>query len=175
MPTDVKAIVQVLMQQRERLCAHIWTIVRDAQLVEDVLQELSVLAIEKGGDFPDDVHLIAWLRRAARLKALEALRARGRLPVYMDDALLDELERQWEQRALLSDAELIKALHDCVGTLTAGNQQILSLRYRKGKKAAEIATLLGRKVEAVYRALTRIHVALRDCVDRKRREAGAHE
>jgi RNA polymerase sigma-70 factor (ECF subfamily) len=175
MPTDIKMVVQVMMQQRERLCAHIWTIVRDAQLVEDVLQELSVLAIEKEGNFPDDRRLIAWLHRAARLKALEALRAQGRLPLYMDDALLDEFERQWEQRAILSEVEVIKTLHACIEHLTPGNRQILTLRYRKGKKAAEVAKLLGRKVEAVYRALTRIHCALRDCVERKLKEAATHE
>lgn len=69
MPLDVATIVQTLMQQRDSLSVYIWTIVRDVQLVEDTLQELSILAVQKGGEIEDASRLPAWFRRAVRFNS----------------------------------------------------------------------------------------------------------
>ena len=167
MSMDSKTIVRVLMQQRDRLFAYIWSIVGDAHLAEDVLQEVSLLAMENGGEVADEVRLAAWLRHAARNKALEAVRRRSRQPTPLDEAILEAMEPDWQQYDALEESELVDLLRTCVKQLTANNQRIVTLRYVDGLKSNEIARRLHRNVSAVYQAITRIHRALSECMSRR--------
>ncbi len=80
-------VVRILMRERDRLFAYIWAAVGDAHLAEDVFQEVSMLAAEKGIDVANEHALVIWIRRAARLKSLEAVRARTRRPTPLDDSV----------------------------------------------------------------------------------------
>lgn len=155
------------MQQRERLYAQIWTLVGDMQLAEDVLQEVSLLAVDKATEVPDDDRLIAWLRRAARLKSLEALRSLGRQVPPFSDELLDQFDVEWQSRDACPDSEIVAALRECMQQLTPDNRRLLKLRYASGKKTGDIADLLGRKAATVYQALSRVHRVLRQCIQGK--------
>ena len=175
MPIDAKTVAKVLMQQRDRLFAQVWTIVGDPQLIEDVLQELAVVAIGKGVEVEDEPRLCAWLCKAARLKSLEALRSRGRTPLLLSDEVLDQLDFVWMAEHQTPLAKTLEHLRTCVEKLTPNNRHILGLRYGQGKKTAEVAAIVGRKVTAVYKALIRMHVTLRECVEARLVEERAHE
>ena len=166
MALSSETIVRVLMSHRNRLSAYIWSIVGDAHLAEDVFQEVSMLAVQKGCDVADSERLVVWLRRTARLKSLEARRKQRRSPL-LDEVLLADYDAQWERYDPLEEAELIEALYACVEELTENNRRIVTLRYGQGLKSSEVATVLRRKVTAVYRAIGRIHRALADCMDGK--------
>ena len=170
MALEVKTVVQVLMQQQNRLFAYIWSIVGDSQLAEDAMQELSVLAVEKGPEVSDENMLVVWLRRAARLKALEARRKKSQLPVALEESVAEQLEAHWAQFDTTSDVNLVDILNHCVEQLTTHHREILRLRYVQGKKAGEIARALNRKAATVYQSIARLHRILRDCVDRQLRE-----
>ena len=60
-----------------------------------------------------------------------------------------------------------QALQSCLEQLNDNNRRIIEFRYFDELKSARIAELLGRNVAAVYRALSRIHSTLRECVDNK--------
>jgi RNA polymerase sigma-70 factor (ECF subfamily) len=177
MTIDVKTVVQVLMQQRDRLFAYIWAIVGDLQLAEDTLQELSLLAVEKGPEVQDEARLVVWLRRAARLKALEMLRQRGRTPLALGESVLDQLESHWVDQERHAEADVVRALEECLNQLTPNNRRILAMRYAEGKKTGDIAIALGRKLPTVYQSLVRVHRALRQCIEAKLKllEETAHE
>ena len=168
-------IVQVLMEQRDRLFAYIWTIVHDVQLAEDVLQEVSILAMKKGGEIEDRKRLVPWLRHAARLEALTACRRRARSPLILDDQVLDHLDAFWAKRDAYSASQEMDALRECVAQLTAKNLRILSLKHADGKKAPEIAKILGHSVDVVYTMVARIHRSLRECVQARLQAGGANE
>jgi RNA polymerase sigma-70 factor (ECF subfamily) len=164
MPIPVKTVVQVLMQQHNRLFAYIWTIVGDAQLAEDAMQELSVLAVEKGVEVVDEDRLVVWLWRAAKLKALEFRRQKRGVPLPLDAEVADRLEQAWQDRTSSGDSRLAEALQQCVESLSSHHRELLRLRYTDGKKAGEIARSLNRKAATVYQSIARLHRILRDCI-----------
>ena len=173
MPLKTTVIAQILMQQHDRLFAQAWTIVRDTQLVEDTLQDLSMLAMQKGESLEDEQHLAAWLRRAVRFKALEVLKRHGRTPLVVNDAILDQFEVYWEDRQRHQDSDRLDALAACLDRLTPKNRRLLQLRYADGKKPAEIAGIVGRNVDVVYTLIARAHRSLRECIElRLRGELG---
>lgn len=154
----------MLLQERVKLLAYIWAIVRDEHLCEDVFQEVSLLAIDKREEIYDQQALLPWLRQTARHRALHAVEARKRRPVLLSDTLLDTLDRCWQRYDDTSAATLADALRKCVAKLTAHARQLIALRYVEGLSGIQIAQMLGRKVTTVYMALSRTHGNLRRCV-----------
>lgn len=164
MPVDQKNVVRVLMVQRDRLFAYIWSIVGDVHLAEDVIQEVSLVAAEKGGEVANERALVVWLRTTARHKCLEAIRADRRAPLSLASQTLDLLDAQWARQDEVDTATMLAALDDCLRQLTPRTQRLVRMRYVENLGASHIAGVLHRKTAAVYQALTRAHRALGDCM-----------
>ena len=60
-----EAVLRALLANRTTLLGYIWSMVRDRHVVEDIFQEVSVLALEKREEFGDERALPTWLRRTA--------------------------------------------------------------------------------------------------------------
>jgi len=172
MPIQEETLVLLLLRERSRLLAYVRAIVRDEHLAEDVFQEAAALAVRERERIQDRAHFLLWMRKTARYRALNALRQRQRL--VFNDELLDQLEADWERTDAVPDAELADALHHCMGQLTPNNQHILKLRYGQGISGLRLAEALGRQLNAVYVALTRIHKALGECIRRRLESELAH-
>jgi DNA-directed RNA polymerase specialized sigma24 family protein len=74
-------IVRVLIEEHDKLSAYSWLILRDAHLVEEVLQEVGMLAIRKHDEINDEEHLRGWARAACRNLALNLIRKENRRPI----------------------------------------------------------------------------------------------
>jgi RNA polymerase sigma-70 factor (ECF subfamily) len=164
MALDSPTIVRLLMEERNRLFSYIWAIVGNAQLAEDVFQEVSLLVVEKGSELVDEPELKVWLRRAARYKALEAVRKVRRSPVPLDEAVVEKLEQHWAKYDATQDSELIEFLEQCVQSLTPNARKLVTLRYVKGLRSGQIADRLNRKVTTVRQGIARAHRNLYDCI-----------
>ena len=73
-------VVQLLLKHRGKLLGAIRAMVADEHLAEDIYQEVSIAAVSKSHEIADIDHFAPWVRSAARLQALMALRNRNRLP-----------------------------------------------------------------------------------------------
>ena len=170
MALEQQIIVQTILRERIEILAYINSFLNDAHLAEDCFQEVCSAAVTKVDAFDDETHVIRWTLAAARNKAIDHARKRTHQPVTLDDDVLDLLEGRWVERVAEhpSDANVqSRALTHCLEQLNANNRRIVELRYFDGLKTARVAELLDRNVEAVYRALTRIHTTLKECVDRR--------
>ena len=59
------------------------------------------------------------------------------------------------------------ALNDCLEGLSEKARETIKMRYFEGLRGKQVAEKLGRKPEAVYKALQRIYVTLAECIERK--------
>jgi RNA polymerase sigma-70 factor, ECF subfamily len=167
MALDSPTVVRLLMAERSRLFSYIWAIVGDVHLAEDVFQDVSLLVIEKGSELEDRPELKVWLRRAARYKALEAVRRTRRGPVPLDELVIEKLEPHWATYDAMPESDLIELLQECVRLLTPNGRKLVVLRYVKGLRSSQIAQRLKRQVATVRQALARAHRKLYDCVRTK--------
>jgi RNA polymerase sigma-70 factor (ECF subfamily) len=172
MTFDHDQAIKALMAERAPLLGYIRAIVGDPHLAEDVFQEVVLVVVRKGGAAGAEERFPAWVRTVARYEALAALRRRH-AHVPFDDALLDALDAQW---SACEEAEptrpAVEALRQCLGRLSPTSRRLVTAKYERACSGDEIAAEIGRPVNSVYVALSRIHKALADCV-RNRLARGA--
>jgi len=160
--SDAASIAQRVLRHRHPLLAYLYACVPDAHAVEDIFQEVCLVAVQKAADFEDGTDFEAWARAIARNKVREHLRARR--GVTLDEAFFDALD------AALSPVDTDRrkdALRQCLGELEKRARQILSWRYDEGLSPAEIAGRTGQSRAAVNSILQRIRETLRDCAGRR--------
>jgi RNA polymerase sigma-70 factor, ECF subfamily len=167
MPLQQDLVVQLLLKHRGKLIGIIRAMVADEHLAEDIFQEVSIAAINKCQTIIDVDHFGPWVRSAARLQALMALRNRNRLPRSLDAETLDLLEPHWARFDKQADLDLSEALRACLDHLGPYAKQLVETRYVQGKCGQNLATTLKRSMNTVYVALSRVHATLRDCLKKK--------
>lgn len=164
MPVDSEIVGRAFVRHRVSLAAYVWAIVHDDDLVEDVLQDVFAIALRKAVEI-EECHLNDWLRRAARLESLKALRNRTKDPLFFSQDTLDLMDAEWNETAQTHEISLkLKALHSCVEQLTPRARKIITMRYVHGMKPGKIAEQLGQKASSLYVTMSRILSRLGECV-----------
>jgi RNA polymerase sigma-70 factor (ECF subfamily) len=166
MALSQEEIVRTLLATRSRVSATVWLVVRDSQAAEDIFQDVSVKAITKGGVFETRGELLSWAFVTARHAAIDWLRRRRPEWTALGDDVLDLLvDRATEQPS--PDGPWLDALRACLAGVPSGSRELLQLRYVEGRSCGHVAESLGMTLDAVYQRLSRLHRALKDCVERR--------
>ena len=135
---------------------------------------MSILTLKKYDSIRDEDHFGGWIRKAARLEALNALRKKERTPKPLGDVVLDMLDAEWNAADAEPVSQRLEALRVCLERLTPRARHIVELRYTEGLNCAEVAEQLGRPLNTIYVALSRIHRTLAECIRRRTSEEGGN-
>jgi RNA polymerase sigma-70 factor (ECF subfamily) len=157
---------------RLQLTAYIRSLVGDADLAEDLFQEVSVALIQKlEGDDPVIRDVAAWSRGTARhLVYRERTRAR-RLQPFATDRIADLVDLAFQEQVRPDGSEERRSfLSRCMQTLAPTARELLDLRYVSGMSLRELGEHLDRTEGAVQVALSRIRRALLECIRRHEKE-----
>jgi RNA polymerase sigma-70 factor (ECF subfamily) len=169
--SDPAAVAQLVVKHRHEMVAFLYGLVPDPHAVEDIFQEICVVAVRKAAEFQDGTNFVAWARAIARHKVREHFRNRN--GVLLADEFLDGLERAFDEASAGLEVDLRKeALRRCLDKLQKGSRQILSLRYEEGLDPTTIAARIGKSRVAVNSLLQRIRETLKECVERRNAAAG---
>lgn len=142
-------IVRVLMRERVHLLAFVQLLVADTHAAEDVLQDVSALAITKSDEIKSEQHLLLWLRKSARYKAMNHNTKRKNRAVLLDSAVLDLIEQDWPIHENTSSSDMTDALEHCLAKLTPYSRQVIDSRYRDGHTGDQLGQAVGRKTASV--------------------------
>jgi RNA polymerase sigma-70 factor (ECF subfamily) len=167
-------VVQLLLMHRGKLVGAIRAMVGDEHLAEDIFQEVSIAAVSKCEEIESIEHFGGWLRCAARFQGLIALRNRNRLPRSLSPEVMELLEAHWQHFDAKADIDIAETLRNCIEKLGPYAKQVIVTRYDEGKQGTKLADAMNRNVQAVYKALTRAHSALRKCIQDRLAASGTH-
>ena len=167
MAIEQTQLVRLLMRDRAKLFGYIWSIVRDEHVTEDILQDVSALAIAKREEIESDDHLLGWCRVTARNRCLLAMRDRRQKPASLDDGVLAKLEDQWAEYDPVESNDVVDALRGCIDELTPHARKIITERYAAGLTGTELAARFNQKTKSLYVTISRIHRTLGDCIRRR--------
>ena len=169
-PADGETFTRLLLQNQRRIAGLIFSLVPRGADADDVMQETCAVMWRKFGEFQPGTDFGAWALRIARFQVMgyynRQRRAQARLSYETIEAIADTLaEARWET------SERAEALRTCVGQLKEREFVLVQRRYAAEESVDEIASHLGSTVDAIYKALARLHVRLLACVNSKLRAA----
>lgn len=141
--------------------------------VDDLAQEVFLVAYRQLDEFDATADFGRWLRGIARNLVLNERRKTARrsrlLHVAITDALAQDAEDPaWPESAL---RQAIDVLHDCVAQLPERSRELLRRRYAENAGAAVLAGTFQLSATAVRQWLVRTRAAVRRCVGGKIGEA----
>lgn len=167
-------VESLLLRHAERIKLFLHALLRDADLAEDLFQEVFITAIDKAADFQEGTDFLAWVRAIARNKVLDALRRerrRSRRQVLLQPATLDALaaaapvvDIDWDPYRL--------ALRRCLAELPRRLREFLRLRYADDLSPAAIASAQRVSANVVSVTLHRGRQALQGCIRRRLAQEG---
>lgn len=135
--------------------------------VDDVAQEVFLVAYRRYDDFDPARPFAAWLKGIAKLVAANERRrhqGRGRL---VEPALAEALAAVDEVEADADWSAATGHLRDCLDRLPGHSRELLRLRYEEDLDASAVGVRLGRDGNAVRQALFRVRELVRRCVEAK--------
>ena len=155
--------------------ADVWKIaaaaLRDRESTTDLVQQIFVEAYFSLQRYRGGTDFRAWLRGIARNQVREHLRKHSRharlLETYRGH--LEESTRDPSADEL--DPVLDTAHRKCREQLSEPSAKLLALRYEHDLSHQDIASRLGRSMEAVKQLLYRVHIMLRDCIEKRMAQA----
>lgn len=131
---------------------------------EDVLQEVFLAAMDQSRllDLPEQQQL-AWLGGVARHKLVDHYRRAQRRLALPLEHIMDEVEaaETLAPESVILGQEQQRELWQAVKRLSVLQQQVVYLRFVGGLHSPQIASLLGKREDAVRKALSRAMNQLR--------------
>jgi len=140
-------------------------IVRRREVADDVLQDVYVKIWDQAHRFePAKGSAIAWLATIARNRALDDVRARGRMPLEPEDAAAAVADDRPSALALLEAAQDVGRLRHCLDGLEPERKSLVLAAYIDGASREELAERVGAPVGTIKTWLHRSLKHLKDCL-----------
>lgn len=174
-PMTQEDLMKAALKHQAALVAYAYGWVRDYHLADDVVQEALLVMMKKWTDFQPGTSVFAFARAIVRFKALEAVRARARREVTLEDeqlqAAIDKtLDEQLDEDSSDVQSRMVHALQECLERLTRRAADLVTGFYRDNKSYRELSQIHSLNMEALKKALYRHRRTLEQCAERKVRE-----
>lgn len=164
--TDPEQFLRLFMESERRIYAFIVSVLPNLTDADDILQETSLILWKKFDQFRPGTDFIAWACRTAQFEVLKFYEKQGRSKLQFDVEGLEALQQEVVAMGPLIEAQQV-ALARCLEKLSDRDRDLLRRRYVEEATPKQIAELVGRSLDAVYKALTRIRDSLLHCIQRK--------
>ena len=163
-------VQKLFLQHAGVLRGFVRALLPNASLVDDVLNSIFVVVMEKASEFESGSDFLSWTKAIARIEVKRACFAGARMPRSLSPETID---------LLVDDAQLnvpqhqeVQLLAECLDKLAPRSRRAIDLRYRSDLKPSEIARQMAVAQETVYVWLSRARALLKECLQRGLRREG---
>jgi RNA polymerase sigma-70 factor (ECF subfamily) len=162
--TDI--FFQLYIKHQKRIYAYILMFIPNVSDADDVLQQVSSCMWERFDSFEPESNFGAWAIRIARNFVFDHYKSKRRSKILFTDQNFEVFADRAAESSSLMD-QRVEFLHKCLEEFKDSDRKLLKARYEEGLKIKEIAQLIGRPLEGLYKAMNRIHNALIQCIRRE--------
>jgi RNA polymerase sigma-70 factor, ECF subfamily len=156
--------VELSSRCQRQLLGYIFTLVRNMDDAEDLLQETNLILWRKFDEYQAGTDFTRWACHVAYLQVLGFVRRKRRTPPNFDEGLLLRLaDKRLDRRKAYERYR--DGLQLCMDRLTASDRTLLELCYGGEMSIKEIAARLDRSADGVYHSLQRIRYTLLSCIN----------
>lgn len=153
--------------------AYLTSFLSNRSAVDDCIQDIAILAWNKGPRGPLTEPFLAFCLACAKRIAMAEVRKKYRartisLSPEVLSSLADTVALMEKQEAS-EPVERVTALRLCLASMESGPRRLLELRYSSKDPAAlqNEAKATGKSMDAIYKKLERLRTLLRECVTKK--------
>lgn len=162
---DQAQFVERLTGETRTLYAFAYSLVRNHQDSEEIVQKTSVIMWKKYETYDENASFGAWSRSILYRVAMNHLRSRKREAVLCEPAILEKLSEGYEQvEDVYRENSLLDGLQACLSRLTGKSRRMIELRYKDRKTSADIGKIFRLSISAVDVALYRLRSHLEQCM-----------
>lgn len=160
------AVAKYFATSQPQLRAFVRALIFNPSDVDDVLQDIAVVAIEKAQRFdPEQGDAGAWVMGIARKRVLKYLEKTKRQQLRFSEELVDTLASATVRAP--DSGDCLDALEHCLNTLNRSKRELLIRRHAPGMTATELAKEIGYTDSRMSRLLNSLYAVLMKCVQQK--------
>ena len=166
----VAGLTELVREHQAGLRAFIRALGVETDWVDDMAQEVFVLAFQKRERFENDKDFGKWLRGIARNLVANERRKVARRARILNGPLTDfliESQPGVETTAESDTQQLVQAMNDCIAQLPERSRTLLQKRYESNENASTMSRLFNMSPEAVRQGLMRIRLWIKQCIETK--------
>ncbi len=162
---DQEKFVALLSGQTRTLYAFAYSLARNHQDAEEIVQNTSVILWQKHEQYDESASFGAWARSILYRVAMNHVRERKRQAVLCEPDILEKLSNGYEQvEDTYRENGLLDSLQFCLRRLVGKSRRMIDLRYKDRKSSEEIGRVFHLSVRAVDVALYRVRQRLELCI-----------
>ena len=162
---QAERFLQLFIRHEPELRAYVRAALPRPADVDDVMQEVSLVAWKKFDTLGDASQFPRWACWIARFEILKFRRNCARDRLVLDDALIELLTAEGAEEMPLRKQQLA-ALSECIAKLPGERRQLALAAYSPGTTVKSLAQQLGRTENALYQLLARTRLQLFQCLQR---------
>jgi len=163
-PPDLnETFLRLWIKHEPSLRAFVRSCCPKVQEVDDVMQEVSIVALRKFSTLDDHSAFGAWACLIARYELLSAQRRFARDRLVLSENIVALLSEEGANEISLRQEQL-RVLNHCVAQLPAQRRELALTAYAKGTTIRELAQKLNRTEGSLYQLLARIRKELHRCM-----------
>lgn len=157
--------VRLLTRHEKRVFAYIMSLVANWSDAQDIQQETNVRLWEQFDKYQEGTDFGAWACTIAYYQVLSHRERTGRDRLQFSQEFLDRIA---DDAAAIADEYEPRqhALAECMQKLNQPARTLIRMIYEGDLTIKEVAQRLGRPITATYKAVSRIRLALHECVER---------
>jgi len=158
---DPEVIGELMVRHEARLRGYLMRLTGDRELSEDLLQEIWMRVVIRGGQFKGDSQIGTWLFAIARNMVFDLRRKNMRsvsVDVTREEGEAPELQLQAQGKTpfeLCADTQHVRLLAKAMRTLTPRHRKFVELRFKREMSLSEIARETGTSLSTVKSTLYR--------------------
>jgi len=162
---SAELFLQLFIRHEPELRAFVRASLPRSNDVDDVMQEVSLVAWKKFASLTDVAQFPRWACWIARFEILKFRRRWARDRLVLDEALVELLAAEGAEEMPLRKRQLA-VLDDCISKLPAERRQLTLAAYSQDTTVRALAKRMGRSENALYQLLARIRHELLHCLQR---------
>ena len=164
---DINAYEVIVSGYQQEVWKVVAAMLLNEQKTEDLVAQTFIDAFQHLHRYQKGRPFGAWIKEIARNEVRQEIRRRlredRRMEIYHSHLLQDYEATSASDKEVLLD----EALAECIAGLPPSSAELVEMRYHSGLNFGDISTRIGRSVEATRQQLTRVRLALRECIEKR--------
>lgn len=154
---------RLLLANQRRLYGFILSLVPNLTDADDIFQDTVLVMCRKFEDLKLKTSFLAWGLSIAQHKILKFREKKNRSRILFTDKTF-QIIMERSDSILGNMDQRVRALEHCLTKLVERDKDLIKMRYEKGLAIKDIAMIVGRPVQGMYKVFTRVHNTLRLCI-----------